>query len=215
MNTRIHYAIQVAFIVVTIALIALFWNNIPATVPVHYNLAGEANGYGSKSTIMLFPASMLFINLLIYFLPYIYPKKHSPEHLPAYRSLALILNGFFFVMFVYLLMGWLGHAPEGRSWVPFICILLMLALGNFFSKLKPNYFIGIRVPWTLENETVWIKTHRMAAYLWVIASLIMAALYFVLPDKLATGIFLAYLAVIIVAPVVYSFVVFRKLQQSK
>lgn len=216
MNARTQHAIQIALLVISLLAIIVLWNSIPETIPTHYNIKGEADSYGSKTSfIWVLPGAMLFVYILISALPYIDPKKYVDQFMSTYRAIGIIVNTFLFMLFIYLLLSWTGHVPAGRSWAPGIAILLMLALGNFFSKLKPNYFIGIRVPWTLENETVWTKTHRMAGYLWVIASLVMLPLYLLLPDNLIEGFFMGYFALIAGVPVIYSFLLFRKMKATE
>ena len=78
----------------------------------------------------------------------------------------------------------------------FVIIGLLFAfLGNYFKTIKPNYFIGIKTPWTLENEEVWKKTHLIGGKLWFIGGLLMA-LTFVLPNKMQFYTFMGITAVI-------------------
>jgi uncharacterized membrane protein len=215
MNARTQHAVQIVLILAALSLIAIFWNKLPDTIPIHYSLQGEPNNFGPKASVFLAPLVMLFLSALIYVLPYIDAKKHSAEQMPAYRSLVIIINSFLLLILSYQVLSTIGHLLPGRSWMPLIVIMLFMALGNYFSKLRPNYFIGIRTPWTLESEAVWMKTHRLAGYIWVLGSLIMIPLYLLVSPPAVDYLFGACIAIIAGVPIVYSFVVFKKLKRAE
>jgi uncharacterized membrane protein len=92
----------------------------------------------------------------------------------------------------------------------FIGILIAL-LGNYFQSIRPNYFIGIRTPWTLENETVWKKTHRLGGRLWFGGGLIIIILTLILGNNKAIAItFTSIIAILVIVPIVYSYFEFLK-----
>ncbi len=84
-------------------------------------------------------------------------------------------------------------------------------LGNYFQTIRSNYFIGIRTPWTLENEQVWKKTHLLGGRIWMAGGLLIVILSFIITDNhslmIAFGI-LCFIMVII--PVIFSYTEFRK-----
>jgi uncharacterized membrane protein len=88
--------------------------------------------------------------------------------------------------------------------------LLFAVLGLFMNNLKPNYFIGIRTPWTLEYEDIWQKTHHVASKLWSWGGLITAALVILVPAAYSHYIFICAIIPIALVPVVYSFLLFRE-----
>ena len=79
------------------------------------------------------------------------------------------------------------------------------------NNVKPNYFVGIRTPWTLESEVVWRKTHQLAARIWLPGGILLAILGWVLPEAAAHITFVAAIAVLVIVPVVYSYILFRQL----
>ena len=91
--------------------------------------------------------------------------------------------------------------------------LLFAFLGNYFKTIKPNYFIGIKTPWTLENEEVWKKTHIIGGKLWFVGGLLMA-LTFLLPNEMQLYTFLGITAVITIVPIVYSYLEFKKIKNQ-
>jgi uncharacterized membrane protein len=92
-------------------------------------------------------------------------------------------------------------------------LILFLILGNVMGNIRNNFFVGIRTPWTLASEEVWTKTHRLAAKVWVVSSLITMVLIAILPHpEIVFGI---YVGVILIIPIVYSFLVYKKLSLKK
>lgn len=89
---------------------------------------------------------------------------------------------------------------------------IMLALfGNYFQAIRPNYFIGIRTPWTLHSEQVWKKTHYIGGRLWMIGGVLITILSFIIHNNHVLGVlFGVLLFILVIIPVVFSYVEFRK-----
>jgi uncharacterized membrane protein len=109
------------------------------------------------------------------------------------------------------------YSVEQKSSNPgfvFVIVGLQFAfLGNYFKTIKPNYFIGIKTPWTLENEEVWKKTHELGGKLWFVGGLLMA-LTFVLPNNIQFYTFMGITAVITIIPILYSYRIFNKIKNQ-
>ena len=97
--------------------------------------------------------------------------------------------------------------------LPTISIFLSL-MGNLMINIKPNYFVGIRVPWTLENEDNWRKTHRLGGKLWFAGGLVAAILTIALPYQYAILSFICIIGILVIIPVGYSYLYFKKHQQD-
>lgn len=93
--------------------------------------------------------------------------------------------------------------------------LLYLILGNYFKTIKANYFIGIRTPWTLENETVWKETHKLGGKLWFIGGLILILSSLLLEKQTNFTLFIIVTAIISIIPVVYSYLKFQNVKKQK
>ena len=84
--------------------------------------------------------------------------------------------------------------------------------GNYLQTVKPNYFIGIRTPWTLENEQTWRSTHRMAGRIWMVGGLLIIILSLVLTNYVTLGIiFTTITFILVIVPVIYSYIQFKKI----
>ena len=193
-------------------LVALYFlPSLPAQVPTHWNMAGQIDGYGPPLSILQLPLVALGLNLMLSFLPLIDPKRQNYQKFSGvYHMLRLILSLFFAGLTGILLYS--SYHPGALQVNALILagIGLMLSfIGNYLPKIKPNYFVGVRTPWTLASETVWRKTHRLSGFLWFAGGLSMAAAGFLLHG---TALFAA-CAVLFVGmvgiPFVFSFLAFR------
>lgn len=208
--SKISLFAAIVLLILPFVLIAIFWADIPDTIPIHYNLQGEADRYASKAAgIFILPGVSVFTFLLMYFLPQIDPKKRVTLQHQGYTTLVLIFVAFFFVLFVLELSNFLGHQLPVNHFL-IIMPLLFLLLGNYITKVQPNYFVGIRTPWTLEDETVWLKTHRFGGRLWVVSSLIMLVLALVFNNSMPEWVMLVYISFIALVPLIYSYMVSKK-----
>jgi uncharacterized membrane protein len=124
------------------------------------------------------------------------------------NNLRLILGLFMSALAIYILYSVQQKTSNPVLIFPLIGLLFAF-LGNYFKTIKPNYFIGIRTPWTLENEDVWKKTHLLGGKLWFVGGLLMA-MTFVLPNKIQFYTFMGITAVISIVPIVYSYLEFKK-----
>jgi uncharacterized membrane protein len=92
--------------------------------------------------------------------------------------------------------------------------LLFIFLGYFFQSIKPNYFIGIRTPWTLESEEVWVSTHRWSGKIWVVGGMLIVLSAFITREKIALAVFAGVIVVLALVPLFYSFVKFKELEKE-
>ncbi len=207
---------EIPFIIIALLpfiYLAFIWNNLPETVPMHWNASGEVDRWGKKIEI-LFPLIILsgvgyFIFSLIQTLD---PKGNLEKMGNKLQNLRYIISIFLTLIGLFIVYS-LQTQNSNPKLIFAIIGLLFAFLGNYFKTIKPNYFIGIRTPWTLENEEVWKKTHLIGGKLWFVGGLLMA-LTFVLPNKIQIYTFLAIAAVITIVPIVYSYLEFKKIKNQ-
>lgn len=192
--------------------LATIWNVLPETVPTHFNAKGEADGWGSKSMLVWLSLGLTFgIYLLMLLIPKMDPKKKLGQMGNKYYLLKM-----FMVLFMSLLACFIIHSAKTGSiggegkWIFVIISAMVAVLGNYFPSIKPNYFMGIRTPWTLESESVWRKTHRMAGKIWLPAGILLCFLPFVLSMEVYMTVFYIAVTIIILVPLIYSYVEFKK-----
>jgi uncharacterized membrane protein len=195
---------------IPVVYLLLMWDKIPMNLPTHFDIHGQVNGYSSK---YLVPVISIGIYILFLIIPLIDPRKANYK----------IFEGSYFVlrMAVVLLLCLINlltminsiyHNINLGMLVFMIIFILIAVMGNYLGNIRHNYFIGIRVPWTLNNEEIWTRTHRMAGKLWVAGGLsgIVCLLIFKNPNYIDFGIF----ACIILIPIVYSFMLHLKMNSK-
>ncbi|MGJ3204893.1 SdpI family protein [Geobacillus thermoleovorans] len=142
---------------------------LPDQVAIHWNASGEADGFSNKWLgAFLPPLLMTFLIILMGVLPKLDPKKANYSRFQkSYRIVNAALACFFLLLHIVTLAYNLGVPVDIGRLVPIGVGVLFIVLGNYMPKIKPNYFIGIRTPWTLESEAVWNKTHRLGGKVFI------------------------------------------------
>lgn len=171
------------------------WAQLPAQVPLHFDAEGNVNDWGNKFCIFIMPAIGAAIYGLLAGIPQIDPKKMSEEvfHGSFYR-IRLVLGIFFCILALYLVHLSLPNVDTHSSGrlIPLLILGLLAALGNFMLNIKPNWFIGVRTPWTLSSEAVWKKTHLLFGRLWFFGGILCMGLVLLLPESAALTIILCF-----------------------
>lgn len=180
--------------------LAALWNQFPARVPIHWGIHGHVNGWASKSFgLLALPVMNVLLYLLLRFIQNIDPKvrRTSDEDraraLAVFRIMRAALVAFLFGMFCFQAAIALGHAVPMNCFALNGCLLLFIVMGNYFAALRPNYFVGIRTPWTLENPETWRATHRIGGRIMVFGALLLLGIEFFIPGQAFTWLFLAYI----------------------
>lgn len=212
------FVIALSILLAPLAYLAFAWPQLGDRVPVHFGANGMPDRYGDKSELLFSVGFLSVIGLFTYFLlaniHKIDPKRSAAQSQETLQKLALATT---------LLMGLIGlmivrSAITGQisGQIIFTILGLFLAyLGNLMHSVKPNYFVGFRLPWTLENEENWRKTHRMGSKIWVLGGVCIAVSSLFLPAPYLVGFLLAAVLLMSLAPAVYSYNLFQKERSSK
>jgi len=205
---------SLALVVLSFGLTAAMYSRLPELVPVHWNARGEVNGFFPKPWgPFLLPLAMVGVYLLLLAVPRISPRGYRVERFQRVFEItrAAILAFLFLVNVLVLLAGIGAPVPVHRA-VYVATGLLFVFLGNFMGKFTKNFFVGIRTPWTLASDEVWLKTHRLSGKVFVLAG----------TGVVASGLLgggPVWLLVAIAAacgiPVAYSYVLYRRIDGFK
>lgn len=162
-------------IVLTIVATAIVYPRLPERVPVHWGLHGQIDRYGSRlQGVTVMPVLMIACWLLLRFLPRIDPRRMNYEKFAdTYDLFVNSLMALFLVMQGVMLATALGVPVSMNRVAPALIGVLLIILGNALPRARPNWWFGIRTPWTLSSDRVWMKTHRLGGYLMVLAGLFM------------------------------------------
>lgn len=162
--------------------LASVWSGLPALVPTHFGPNGQANDYSSRGSLWLLALVLpLGTAVLLSVLPHLDPKRRLDGDSANFQKLRLALVALVSGLACYIiqLSAHPGAAP-GRGLVVLLGVFFVF-LGNYLTTVQPNYFVGIRTPWTLESPAVWARTHRMGGVLFCISGLLLVVLAFVVP----------------------------------
>jgi uncharacterized membrane protein len=197
--------------------VAYFWDKFPSQIATHFGMDGQPNDYSSKVTgLILFPG----INVLMYFLFIVLPKiDPSRKNYGLFQDKFKIIRTLLHALLSYITMVTVFYSLGYQFNIEYVLFYGLLAfffvMGNYLGNVRHNYFIGIRTPWTLSNETVWKNTHRLTAKIWVGGSLLMMVIYPFLPQEISGTAFMIFIGAIAIIPIVYSFLDFRKQTTGK
>jgi uncharacterized membrane protein len=204
---------MVLLILGSLAAGALLYDSLPDRVPSHWNIRGEIDAYSSRFWgafgIPLLNAGIYVMMLVT---PLIDPRRENYRKFAgAYRVFRTVFVVFMTGVYLLVLASAFGYRiPVDRAVMAGISILF-LVMGNYMGQVRHNYFVGFKTPWTLANEQVWQKTHRLGGRLWVAAGAIglVASLLRGTRGGVLLGISIGAAAII---PMVYSYVEFRRTQ---
>ena len=210
--TRVYYVVAVILVAAALGASLVFNPLLPETVPIHWNLHGEIDGYGHKTqALLLMPAIMLGMIGLFRMLQWLSPRHFEVDSFRAtWLYIMVLLVGFFgYLHGAILWSARSGTVDPTRTFFGGI-FLLFAFLGNVLGRVRRNFWIGVRTPWTLASERVWNDTHRLAARLFFGVGLLGAVAVFFGVPFLAS---FALLAIIVMVPVVYSLVLYKRLER--
>lgn len=198
--------------------LVLVWNKLPDTVALHFDWSGQPDRFGSKKELLkLIIILTAFSPLLYLLLCNIYridPKKYAAENKDRLRSLAFGVVVFMSALLCLIIYSTTkGNISFNTGIILAGTGLLFAFIGNYMHNIKPNYFAGFRLPWALENEENWRRTHALAGKLWFGGGLLLAVVCLFLPFKAAFVFFIAVMLFITIIPAVFSYRFYR--QQKK
>ena len=160
------------------------------------------------------PAVILVMTGVFRVLPRLDPRgENYTKFIGTYWLIANSVIVFVLIAHGMILATGLGYAVKIDRLMPIGIGVLFIILGNFFTRVEPNFFVGIRTPWTLSSDTVWRKTHRTGGWLMVLGGFVIAACAF-FPPGAFLPLFIAAVLIMAVIPIVQSYVLWKR-EQSK
>jgi len=214
--TRNLLGIVSALLVAAMALSAVIaGQSLPADLrlPVHWDLSGAPDDWADKWVGLLMPAGITAaVGLLFWFLPVLEPRASNfsrSQGLYLWGWAAVLLLGIAIQLVV--LSTALDWGLPANHVIVGACGLIFVIIGNQLGKSRSMYLIGLRTPWTLASEEVWVRTHRLAGKLMVLGGLAtLVAAFLPLPSGLLATILIATIAIAAVVPILYSFLLWRR-----
>ncbi len=195
--------------------LSFIWKDLPQTIPTHFGIDGTADKFGNKNEIVVAPIIMTVVGLFMYFILQnihkIDPKKKYSAATSAVMSkIAVMVLVLLSAVTMFILYWTTKGKVEGIS--AFFCglSLFFAYIGNLMHSVKPNYFVGFRIPWALESEENWTKTHRLASKIWFIGGILLAVISLLAGTKALVIIFISSIFLMTIIPVIYSYNIYKR-----
>jgi immunity protein, SdpI family len=211
-----------AIVIILIQIALSFYLGLPladdAKVPSHWNLQGEVDGWtGKYQSIIMFPLINIVLFCLMFFFPSISPRyRNDPENFDKILPSSLNLLVFFFAaIHIFTILIARGYLPTENLFVFILLGLLFILVGNLLPKVPANFYLGVRVPWTLSSDVVWKKTSKITGKYFAIGGVIFIIIGVIGKiTVIVKMLIILVLTLIIVLPILYSFSVYKKEQNS-
>ena len=167
---------QWALIALMFLAAAVAWSAAPDRIPVHWNAQGQPDGYGGRAEgLLLLPATALGLYVLFLVLPWIDPfRVNYASFSGAYTVMRMAVLALMVVLYGAIHLMLRGYAVDFTQIVPVAIGALFVVLGSVFGRIRRNWFVGIRTPWTLTSEVSWTRTHRLGAWLFPLLGVLLA-----------------------------------------
>lgn len=203
--------ISTLFIIATLVVAAILYPSLPEMIPTHWNAQGEIDGYMKKpGGVLMMPAMALVTFIIMKIIPVISPKGFRTDKFSdVIGVLQVTLVGFMSIVAILVLLEAHGLNVLINEVIIAGVGLLFVVIGNYLGKVRKNFFIGIRTPWTLASDEVWNRTHRMGGKLFMLSGVIIwLGALLRLPLTWTVGVAVG----LVLIPVVYSYFLYRQIE---
>ena len=214
MNKSLQTFLVAVLVALPLVYLMKVYPALPAIIPTHFGFDGKPNGYSEKQNIiwvvLLVTTLSVGAYLLIRNLPQIDPKKTAGQSAGHLQKIGIAVVALMSVITISILYSsQQGAISFNRLFNPLMGVFFIV-VGNLMYNIKPNYFVGIRVPWTLESPDNWRATHRVGGKLWVLGGILITACSPFLQGETGEYFFLSTTLILALVPIIYSFVYFKK-----
>ncbi|WP_247235673.1 SdpI family protein [Telluribacter sp. SYSU D00476] len=194
-------------LLIPILYMILVWDRLPEQLPIHYTIQGEVDQYGPT---WIMPLLHVGLYLLLLLLPRLDPRRDNFAIFGStWYKLRLAIMVFLGYTTSVIITSSIGYEINVMKWILVGVFLLFIIFGNYLSTVRPNWTVGIRLPWTLENEKVWRKTHAFAGRLWFWTGVVAILIIIVLPTTVALPLLFTALMLIVIIPMVYAYLIYK------
>jgi len=206
------FGLVIAAVAVAVSIWA--YPRLPPTVATHWDLHGAPDGFSSRLlAVSIVPVVLLVMTGLYNVLPKLDPRgENYAKFLSTYWLIANAVIVFVLVAHAMIIASALGYSVRIDRLMPLGFGLLFIFLGNYITRVEPNWFVGIRTPWTLSSDTVWRKTHRTGGWLMVLGGFVLAVGAFILPHGAFPPLFVTTIVIVALIPIVQSYVLWKREQ---
>ena len=207
--------ISLLIVVAAFTISAVVYPRLPATIPTHWDFSGRPNGWSSRFWgAWLIPIFLLGMLALVRILPRIDPRgSNYAKFGGAFEAIIDAIMLFMLALHIVALRAALGYPVQMQRIVPIGVGVLLVVIGNLLPRARPNWFVGIRTPWTLSSDRVWEKTHRFGGRLFVAGGLVIT-LGSLLWVNAAHIILIAVMSLVAFSVAIYSYLEWKREQPA-
>ena len=210
-NNKKKLIVSCVIILLPIVVGLLLWNKLPDTVATHWGADGNADGFTSKAmAVFLMPLFLLATHFLCLFVTSRDPKNNTqtPKALGMVFWIAPAISVFCGALTYFSALGGELEFSVSRL-MPALLGVMFILIGNYLPKCKQNYTLGIKLPWTLNNEENWNRTHRLGGRVWFVGGIVMILSSF-LPESVIPFVLIPVFCAIFSIPTLYSYLLYKK-----
>lgn len=203
-------ALALGMIAAMFVLAAVTWPSAPDQIPSHWNWSGQPDRFGGRFEGLLgLPLAAVGVYALLLWLPRLDPRRKNYDAFAGpYAIIRTAVVGLLLGIDAATLLWIRGERTHFNALVAAEIGIALLVMGNYLPKVKSNWFVGVRTPWTLSSEASWRQTHRLAGWLFTVSGILTVVTALVRPD-LAQAVLAGTLAVAAAASIVYSYFAWR------
>lgn len=207
--------ISLGIILLSFFVGAFAYAYVPDMMPTHWDAQGEIDGYTDKFWgLFLLPIISFGIFALFVYIPKYDPRKKNLESFKDYyQGIILVTIGFFFYIYVLSILAALGYNFNMVQMISPAFAAIFFYMGVALEKTKSNFFVGIRTPWTISDETVWEKTHELGGKLFKASGII--AFFGIFFKEFAFVLIIVPILVASAYAFVYSYIEYRKIHKGE
>jgi len=211
--------LAVIFILLPFGYAVYLYPSLGSQIPIHFNIEGKADGWASRNSIFIMPIIMGFVSLFTFLLltniEKFDPKASAANSKGTLNAVAIFISGMLCALTLVVLYG-ISHEHTPIDQLLFgVLGLLFIGMGHYMPNMKQNYFAGYKLPWTLENEENWQKTHGLAGKYWIVGGVLQLLLSIFLSGQILFYSFMTITILVSLIPIIFSYSLFKRSKNQK
>jgi len=218
-NNTSNLLLALVLLAIPFGYAAYLYPSLPETIPTHFNIKGEADGFGGKDSIFLGPGILGGVGLFTFFLlsniKNFDPKRYKSEDDGMFKKFALFMVAFLSLLGLVITISSTSPSMNVTNLILPLLGFSFAALGWYMPKIHQNYFAGFRLPWTLENVDNWNETHKVAGTVWLYGGFFQAITTLIFEAKWGFICFMAATVIMVIIPTLFSYRMFKNGNQIK